>query len=47
MHPAGYVDAIEDAAPKERTIAVDHGDTVMSPGTLPAVLRAVGGAIEE
>lgn len=42
-HPESYVEAIVAAAPKEGMVAID-GDTVMSPGTLESVLRAVGGA---
>lgn len=42
-HPREYVDAIAAAAPKEGLVAID-GDTVMSPGTLEAVLRGVGAA---
>ncbi len=44
VHPAGYVAAIEAAAPKQGKVAIDHGDTVMSPGTWSAVMHAVGGA---
>ncbi|WP_407519858.1 histone deacetylase family protein [Methylobacterium oryzisoli] len=43
-HPQAFVDAIAEAAPREGMVAID-GDTVMSPGTLEAVLRAVGGAM--
>ncbi|GJD98871.1 histone deacetylase family protein [Methylobacterium isbiliense] len=44
VHPQAFVDAIAEAAPREGMVAID-GDTVMSPGTLEAVLRAVGGAM--
>lgn len=44
VHPSGYVSAIEAAAPSEGKVAVDHGDTVMSPGTWACVMHAVGGA---
>lgn len=44
VHPQDYVDAILAAAPKEGMVAID-GDTVLSPGTLESVLRAVGGAM--
>jgi acetoin utilization deacetylase AcuC-like enzyme len=42
-HPMDYVKAIRDAAPKEGMIGLD-GDTVMSPGSFEAALRAIGGA---
>ena len=42
-HPVDYVKAIRDAAPKEGMIGLD-GDTVMSPGSFEAALRAIGGA---
>jgi acetoin utilization deacetylase AcuC-like enzyme len=41
-HSAGYVDAVEAAAPHEGYRALDGGDTIMSPGTWEAVLRCVG-----
>lgn len=44
VHPAAYVAAVEAAAPKEGRVAIDHGDTVMSPGTWSCVMHAVGGA---
>ena len=44
VHPAGYVDAVEDASPKQGKVAIDGGDTVMSPGTWACVMHAVGGA---
>jgi acetoin utilization deacetylase AcuC-like enzyme len=44
VHPAEYVAAIEKAAPARGYVHVD-GDTVMSPGTLPAIMHAVGGAL--
>lgn len=44
VHPASYYAAIEKAAPKQGVIALDHGDTVMSPGTWAAIMHAVGGA---
>ena len=40
-HPMDYVKAIRDAAPKEGMIGLD-GDTVMSPGSFEAALRAIG-----
>ena len=42
-HPLAYVEAVVRAAPREGLVAVD-GDTLMSPGTLEAALRGVGGA---
>ncbi len=45
VHPDGYVAAIEKVAPAEGMARLDGGDTVMSPGTLEAVLRGVGGAV--
>jgi acetoin utilization deacetylase AcuC-like enzyme len=44
VHPADYVKAIEKAAPESGYSQVD-GDTIMSPGTLDAVMHAVGGAV--
>lgn len=43
-HPPAYVQAILDASPQEGFAAVD-ADTTMSPGTVEAALRGVGGAI--
>jgi acetoin utilization deacetylase AcuC-like enzyme len=43
-HPMDYVEAVVDASPFEGLVQLD-GDTVMSPGTLEAALRCVGGAI--
>ncbi len=44
VHPAAYVAALEDAAPKTGMLALDHGDTLMSPGTWTTIMHAVGGA---
>jgi len=44
-HPADYVTAIRDAAPKHQTVQLDP-DTFMSPGSLTAALRAAGGAVK-
>ena len=41
-HPASYYDRIEAAVPSESYISLD-ADTHMSPGSLDAALRAVGG----
>jgi acetoin utilization deacetylase AcuC-like enzyme len=43
-HPARYLERIKAAAPGSGGIALD-GDTHMSPGTLEAALRAVGGNV--
>ncbi|WP_375464513.1 histone deacetylase family protein [uncultured Methylobacterium sp.] len=44
VHPSDYVEAIVAAAPTEGLVAIDS-DTLLSPGTLEATLRAVGGAV--
>ncbi|GEP05061.1 histone deacetylase family protein [Methylobacterium oxalidis] len=44
VHPAAYVEAIVAASPAEGYVQID-ADTLMSPGTLEAALRAVGGAV--
>lgn len=44
-HPREWLDAIEEAAPEEGLVQID-GDTIMSPGTLEAVLRGVGAAVD-
>jgi len=43
VHPADFVDAMADATPKEGLVRIDS-DTLLSPGSWQAVLRAVGGA---
>ncbi|CAN7175459.1 histone deacetylase family protein [Bosea sp. LjRoot237] len=43
-HPAAYADAIIAAAPQDGLVQID-ADTIMSPGTLPAVLHGVGAAV--
>jgi len=43
-HPQAYIDAIRDAAPAQGMVALD-ADTTMSPGTLEAALRGVGGCL--
>jgi acetoin utilization deacetylase AcuC-like enzyme len=43
-HPAAYADAIVAAAPQDGLVQID-ADTIMSPGTLSAVLHGVGGAV--
>jgi acetoin utilization deacetylase AcuC-like enzyme len=43
-HPMAYVTQIRDATPSEGMVRLD-ADTSMSPGSLEAALRAVGGAV--
>jgi len=44
VHPADYLAAIEKAAPGAGYTQLD-GDTIMSPGTMDALMHAVGGAV--
>ncbi len=44
VHTPDYVDGVQAAAPVQGYRALDGGDTIMSPGTLEAVLRCVGAA---
>ena len=44
-HPKDYIEGLVSCAPRDETIALD-GDTHMSPGTLNAARRAVGGNLE-
>ncbi|WP_430913804.1 histone deacetylase family protein [Methylobacterium sp. sgz302541] len=44
VHPEDYVEAIVAASPKSGFVSIDS-DTTMSPGSLEAALRAVGGAV--
>ncbi len=44
VHPAEYVAAIEKASPESGHVHVDN-DTIMSAGTLDAIMYAVGGAV--
>jgi acetoin utilization deacetylase AcuC-like enzyme len=44
-HPREYVEAIAEAAPESGLVGID-GDTVMSPGTLEAIQRGVGAAVQ-
>lgn len=41
-HPARYVEFLSKNRPLADMVALDGGDTIMSPGTWEAVLRAVG-----
>jgi acetoin utilization deacetylase AcuC-like enzyme len=43
-HPMDYIDAIRNASPQEGMVQLD-ADTSMSPGSLEAALRAVGGGV--
>ncbi|TAL78213.1 MAG: histone deacetylase family protein [Beijerinckiaceae bacterium] len=43
VHPEDYLAAIEGAAPRSGYVQLD-GDTTMSPGTMDALMHAVGGA---
>ncbi|MDB5753584.1 MAG: Acetylspermidine deacetylase [Massilia sp.] len=44
VHDQEFVDAIADAAPDSGRVALDGGDTVMSPGSWEAVMRCIGAA---
>ena len=44
VHRADYVDAIAAVAPSSGLVALDGGDTLMSPGSWEAVMRCVGAA---
>ncbi len=44
VHTQGYVDEVHAASPRDGYRALDAGDTIMSPGTLEAVMRCVGAA---
>jgi acetoin utilization deacetylase AcuC-like enzyme len=44
MHPQAYIDALREAAPQSGAVYVD-GDTLMSPGTMKAILYGVGAAV--
>jgi acetoin utilization deacetylase AcuC-like enzyme len=44
VHDEAYLDFVESTSPRQGLRALDSGDTVMSPGTLRAVLRCVGAA---
>jgi acetoin utilization deacetylase AcuC-like enzyme len=44
-HPLDYAQAIQEASPEDGLIRLD-ADTSMSPGTLEAALRCVGGALK-
>ncbi|HZV20538.1 MAG TPA: histone deacetylase family protein [Hyphomicrobiales bacterium] len=44
VHPKRYYELLEKERPTEGLVALDGGDTVMSPGTWEAVMRATGAA---
>ena len=44
IHDAEFIDQVIDNAPKAGYLVLDGGDTVMSPGSLEAVMRCVGAA---
>jgi acetoin utilization deacetylase AcuC-like enzyme len=44
VHTPAYVDDVVEASPEHGFRALDGGDTIMSPGTLQAVMRCVGAA---
>lgn len=44
VHDQQYVDTIADVAPDSGRVALDGGDTVMSPGSWEAVMRCIGAA---
>lgn len=44
VHPSDYIAAIEKVAPGKGYAQVD-GDTIMSPGTIEALMHAVGGTV--
>ena len=44
VHSPDYVESVESLSPAEGYRLLDAGDTIMSPGTLEAVMRCVGAA---
>jgi len=44
IHTEDFVEDVEDASPVRGFMPLDGGDTVMSPGSLEAVMRCVGAA---
>ena len=44
-HPRAYFDFLEKKQPKGELIALDEGDTIVSPGSWEAALRAAGAAV--
>jgi acetoin utilization deacetylase AcuC-like enzyme len=46
VHTAAYVDEVEALSPAQGYQALDGGDTILSPGSLEAVMRCVGAACD-
>jgi acetoin utilization deacetylase AcuC-like enzyme len=46
VHTADYVDEVESLSPAQGYQALDGGDTILSPGSLEAVMRCVGAACD-
>jgi acetoin utilization deacetylase AcuC-like enzyme len=44
IHDADYYDAVREAVPQHGTVALDGGDTMLSPGSWAAVMRCIGAA---
>jgi len=44
VHTPAYIESVQARSPATGRCALDAGDTIMSPGTLEAVLRCVGAA---
>ncbi len=44
VHRADYVDEVRSSVPDRGVVALDGGDTVLSPGSWEAVMRCVGAA---
>lgn len=44
VHTPGYLESVQARSPTDGYRALDAGDTIMSPGTLRAVMRCVGAA---
>jgi acetoin utilization deacetylase AcuC-like enzyme len=45
-HPERYFDFIEKSQPRQDLVSLDGGDTIMSPGSWEAALRAAGAGIQ-
>ena len=44
VHTPAYVQEVQELSPEQGYQMLDGGDTIMSPGTLEAVMRSVGAA---
>lgn len=44
IHESDYYDAVRDAVPRQGTVPLDRGDTVLSPGSWAALMRCIGAA---